>query len=101
MSTPTVDGDVIADLESHIADVLTCQFCAAPAHTLARMRCCGRATLCCERHFRQWRGTIVKRLRRFARERITPICDEKHHGCGHTFPRGSGFDDVFRVVSPL
>lgn len=81
-----VDRFEIHDLDK--IDTLTCTVCESPAWWLVQMRCCpGSSTLC----------TWHKVLHRSRHEKRLTGRSARCEHCGHLFPAGVTFDDIFKV----
>lgn len=99
LETPIFDDDVIASMEEHADDEVSCDMpdCDAPAHVLALTRCCRSEDRLCERHY--WAGR--KAVEEMAALSSFLGCAIQCRLCGHVFPGGAVFDDLFRVVMPI
>lgn len=90
------DPDVIDHMETHWDDEARCDEADCDAGVTARvsLRCHPKTLNLCRPHFTVWRDGQLAWVADIARRQSKPRCVE----CGHVYPVGASFDDLFNVV---
>ena len=90
------DPEAFERIVESFDDVVPCVAtgCDSTATTFVAMRCCGSHWLSCDEHFAAGSGEAEEYLLKLLLFGKIPTCAK----CGHKFPYGCTFEDIYRVV---